>query len=242
MVRHIYFRSLNNMELSFENPLFGIALTLISYFFVIKLRKNWNYNILNPVLGSVIIIISFLLIGDINFESYNKGGKILTYFLGPSVVGMGVFLYEKYSEIKNKIKLFLLCVTVGGAFGILSMILLLLLLNTPSILIESLSAKSVTTPIAIEITKLVGGIPEITTGMVIMVGALGNVLGVQFLTGLGIYSEGAIGTALGTTSHGIGTARAFEYSKSAGVYSGLAMCFNGIITAFLTPYFLELFM
>lgn len=228
------------MEIFYNNPLFGIVLTLVSYLLVVKLKKKWNFNFLNPVLFSVIIIISFLLINNIDFESYNKGGKILTYFLGPSVVAMGVFLYEKYSEIKSKIKLFLLTVTVGGVFGILSIISLLLLLKTPEILIESLASKSVTTPIAIEITKIVGGIPEITAGMVIMVGVLGNVLGVQFLTGMGIQSEAAIGTALGTVSHGIGTARAFEYGKNAGVYSGLAMCFNGIITAFLTPSILEL--
>lgn len=230
------------MEVFYKNPLFGIALTLFSYLLMVKLKKKWNFNLLNPVLFSVIIIISFLLINNIEFESYNKGGEILTYFLGPSVVAMGVFLYEKYSEIKSKIKLFLLAVTVGGVLGILSIISLLLLLKTPEILIESLAAKSVTTPIAIEITKIVGGIPEITAGMVIMVGVMGNVLGVQFLTGMGIQSEAAIGTALGTVSHGIGTARAFEYGKNAGVYSGLAMCFNGIITAFLTPYLLELFL
>ena len=230
------------MEVFYKNPLFGIALTLFSYLLMVKLKKKWNFNLLNPVLFSVIIIISFLLINNIEFESYNKGGEILTYFLGPSVVAMGVFLYEKYSEIKSKIKLFLLAVTVGGVLGILSIISLLLLLKTPEILIESLAAKSVTTPIAIEITKIVGGIPEITAGMVIMVGVMGNVLGVQFLTGMGIQSEAAIGTALGTVSHGIGTARAFEYGKSAGVYSGLAMCFNGIITAFLTPYLLEVFL
>lgn len=228
------------MEIFYNNPLFGIVLTLVSYLLVVKLKKKWNFNFLNPVLFSVIIIISFLLIINIDFESYNEGGEILTYFLGPSVVAMGVFLYEKYSEIKSKIKLFLLTVTVGGVFGILSIISLLLLLKTPEILIESLASKSVTTPIAIEITKIVGGIPEITAGMVIMVGVLGNVLGVQFLTGMGIQSEAAIGTALGTVSHGIGTARAFEYGKNAGVYSGLAMCFNGIITAFLTPSILEL--
>lgn len=230
------------MEVFYKNPLFGIALTLFSYLLMVKLKKKWKFNLLNPVLFSVIIIISFLLINNIEFESYNKGGEILTYFLGPSVVAMGVFLYEKYSEIKSKIKLFLLAVTVGGVLGILSIISLLLLLKTPEILIESLAAKSVTTPIAIEITKIVGGIPEITAGMVIMVGVMGNVLGVQFLTGMGIQSEAAIGTALGTVSHGIGTARAFEYGKNAGVYSGLAMCFNGIITAFLTPYLLELFL
>lgn len=230
------------MRLFVENPLFGLTLTLLSYFLVDKLKKKWNYSLLNPVLLSTVVIILVLLIGNIDFESYNNGGQILTIFLGPSVVAMGVFLYEKYAEIKEKIRLFILCVTVGGIAGILSISLLLVLLNIPENLVESLAAKSVTTPIAVEVTKLIGGIPAITAGIVIFVGVLGNVFGVQFLLWSGIKSEAAIGTALGTSSHGIGTARAFEYGKSAGVYSSLAMCLNGVVTAIFTPYLLKLFL
>ena len=125
---------------------------------------------------------------------------------------------------------------------ILTIIIFLMLLKVPRFIIESLASKSVTTPIAIGITKLTGGIPEITAGIVIAVGIFGNAFGPFILKKLGIKSKIAIGTALGTAAHGIGTARAFEESKLAGVYSGLAMCVNGIITALLTPYLLLLFM
>lgn len=197
---------------------------------------------LTPVLVAIVFIILFLLIFNIEFEDYNRGGRFISFFLGPSVVALGVFFYEKYEEVKQNLKVFLLSVAVGGITGILTVIIFLLILKVPSFIIESLAAKSVTTPIAIEITKLTGGIPEITAGIVIAVGVFGNAFGPIILKKLGIKSKIAIGTALGTAAHGIGTARAFEESKLAGVYSGLAMCVNGIITALCTPYLLQLFL
>lgn len=224
----------------FHLPVFGVFLTLLTYFFAVRLKKKWNYLLLNPVLLSIAMIIIFLLIFRIDFETYNRGGKYISFFLGPSVVALGVFFYEKYEEIKQNLRAFVISVLAGGVCGILSVVLLLLLFKVPIVLIDSLAAKSVTTPIAIEITKLTGGIPEITAGIVIAVGIFGNAFGPFFLNRLGIKSKIALGTALGTAAHGIGTARAFEEGKLPGVYSGLAMCLNGIITALLTPFLLSL--
>lgn len=230
------------MQEFFQLPIFGVFISLIAFAGARKLQKKFNYALLTPVLVAIVFIICFLLIFNIDFEDYNRGGKFISFFLGPSVVALGVFFYEKYEEVKQNLKVFLLSVAVGGISGVLTVIIFLLLLKVPDFIIESLAAKSVTTPIAIEITKLTNGIPEITAGLVIAVGIFGNACGPFILKKLGIKSKIAIGTALGTAAHGIGTARAFEESKLAGVYSGLAMCVNGIITALITPYLLQLFL
>lgn len=230
------------MQEFFQLPIFGVFLTLLAFFAAGKIRKKWNYVLLNPVLLAIAIVIIILLIFKIDFEVYDRGGKFISFFLGPSVVALGVFFYEKFEEIKRNLKPFLLAVFTGGLCGIVSVVLFLMLFRVPDLLISSLAAKSVTTPIAIEITKMTGGVPEITAGIVIAVGIFGNAFGPYILKKLGIKSQIALGSALGTTAHGIGTARAFEESKIAGVYSGLAMCLNGIITALLTPYILELFL
>lgn len=223
----------------FQLPVFGIFITLLAFFIAGKIRGKWNYVLLNPVLLAIAIIIIFLLSFDIDFEDYNRGGQYLSFFLGPAVVALGVFFYEKYEEVKQNMRPFLLAVAAGGVSGIISIILLLMLLQVPEVIINSLAAKSVTTPIAIEISRLTGGIPEITAGIVIAVGIFGNAFGPAILKLLRIKNKAAIGAALGTAAHGIGTARAFQESKLAGVYSGLAMCLNGIITALLAPYLLE---
>ncbi|WBL25291.1 LrgB family protein [Zunongwangia sp. HGR-M22] len=223
-------------------PIFGVTLTLIAYFFSGIVRRKFNFVIFNRVFISVLIIVAVLFVFNIDFETYNKGGKYISFFLGPSVVALGVFLYEKLEEVKRDLKVFLLSVFVGGIAGIFSVLAILILWNTPEILSRSLVAKSVTTPIAIEIVKVTGGLPEITAGIVIATGILGNAIGPYFLKITGIKNKKAIGSALGTAAHGIGTAKAFEINQSAGTYSGLAMCINGIITALLAPYILEWFL
>ncbi|AVR47129.1 LrgB family protein [Christiangramia fulva] len=230
------------MILFFSIHLFGGVLTVMCYYLALKINKEIRLPFLNPVLMAIVLIITFLFISNIDFTDYKVGASYLEMFLAPSVVAMGVFLHERFNEIKKRLKIFVCAVFFGGISGIISMVLFLLFLDTPQILIQSLAAKSVTTPIAIEITKLLGGLPEITAGMVILVGIFGNVFGTSFLMGLGIRDEAAIGTALGTAAHGIGTARAFEIGEVAGVYSGLAMCLNGIITSILTPYVLDWFL
>lgn len=222
----------------FQLPIFGIFITLLAFFVAVKVKKKWNYLLLNPVLLAIVFIIVFLLAFDVQFEDYNRGGQYLSFFLGPAVVALGVFFYEKYEEIRKNLKPFLIAVTAGGVSGIISVVLLLFFFRMPDLIVQSVAAKSVTTPIAIEITKITGGLPEITAGIVIAVGIFGNAFGPFILRFLGIKNKQAIGTALGTAAHGIGTARAFEEGKLPGVYSGLAMCINGIITALLTPYLL----
>ncbi|WP_029034242.1 LrgB family protein [Salinimicrobium terrae] len=220
-------------------PIFGIGITILFYLLCGKLGKLRLF-FLNPVLLTVVGIILFLKIFNVRFENYNAGGKYLTYFLGPAVVALGAFFYEKYEELRRDLKLFSISVIIGGSCGIVSVVLFLLLLEMPLFLIKSLASKSVTTPIAIEITKTIGGIPDITAGIVIAVGVFGNVIGPIFLRKLGITDKRAIGAALGTAAHGIGTARALQEGKTSGVYSGIAMCLNGIITAFSAPYILYL--
>lgn len=227
------------MKTFFIEPIFGVTLTLLAFYISGILKKKYNIILFNRIFVSVVLIILVLIAFNINFESYNNGGKYISFFLGPSVVALGVFLYEKLEEIKQDLKVFLLSVFLGGVSGMVSVVGILILWNSPRVLSNSLIAKSVTTPIAIEITKVTDGLPEITAGIVIVTGILGNAFGSIVLEKLGITNPMAMGTALGTAAHGIGTARAFEINRSAGVYSGLAMCLNGLITALLAPYLLE---
>ncbi|UZH56711.1 LrgB family protein [Salinimicrobium tongyeongense] len=227
------------MNFFFLWAIFGIGITLVFYALAGRI-KRFKIPFLNPVLLAIVGIIIFLKVFDIPFEAYNKGGKILTYFLGPAVVALGAFFYEKYEELRKDLRLLSIAVIIGGICGVVSIVVFMLLLGMPLFLIQSLAAKSVTTPIAVEITKNVGGIPDITAGIVIAVGVFGNVFGLYFLNKMGITSQRAIGAALGTAAHGIGTARAIEEGVIPGVYSGIAMCLNGIVTAVSTPVILHL--
>lgn len=222
-------------------PLVWVLLTLSVYLLAKRLHRRLNWVLSNPMIVTVTVLILLLLALQVDFADYGRGGKYISFFLGPSVVALGVLFYERFGEIGQRLKPFLLAVTLGGLGSILSVVLILVLLDAPSELIRSLAPKSVTTPIAIEISKSISGEPNITAGIVIAVGVLGSSLGVYLLRALGIGSMRAIGTALGTAAHGIGTARALEESRLAGVYSGLALCVNGLFTALVLPLIMNWF-
>ncbi|MBJ7879795.1 LrgB family protein [Gelidibacter salicanalis] len=220
----------------YQLPIFGILLTVVVFFAARALRNNIKFVLFNPVLIAITLIILFLVVFDIRFEDYNKGGKYLSFFLGPAIVALGVLFYEKYQLIRHNIYPFLLAVGCGGLISIASVSLISIVMNAPDVIIRSLVSMSVTTPIAIEITKITEGIPSLTAGVVIAVGVFGNAFGSGFLKLVGIQSQTAVGTALGTAAHGIGTARAIEIGPLPGAYSGLAMCVNGILTTLISPY------
>jgi putative effector of murein hydrolase len=51
----------------------------------------------------------------------------------------------------------------------------------------------------------------------------------------GITDFRARGFAAGLAAHGIGTARAFQVDEIAGVFSGIAMSLNALVTSILVP-------
>jgi predicted murein hydrolase (TIGR00659 family) len=223
----------------FKLPIFGVFITIFAFFIAQALRTKIKFVLFNPVLIAITLIILFLTFFDIDFSNYNEGGKYLSFFLAPSIVALGVLFYEKYELIKHNVFPFLLAASLGGIISIISVSLIAIFMNAPDIIIRSIISKSVTTPIALEITKITNGIPAITAGVVIMIGIFGNAFGPSFLKLLGIKSKTAVGTALGTAAHGIGTARALEDGHLTGAYSGLAMCVNGLITTIISPYFVS---
>ena len=85
------------------------------------------------------------------------------------------------------------------------------------------------------ITERLGGLPSLTAVLVILTGILGAMLGPILLDLLRIRDKRARGLALGTASHGIGTARALQISEVAGAFAGLAMGVNALVTALLLP-------
>jgi len=224
----------------YEQPLFGIFITILAFQLSKIIARKFKFAVFNPVLLSVVSIICFLVIFKIDFESYNIGGQYLGFLLGPTVVALGVLFYEKYEQIKANILPFVSAVFLGGTLSIISVSTIAIVLGAPEFILKSIAPKSVTTPIAVEISKIIGGVPYITAGIVIAVGIFGNAFGPAILRALGIKNKNAIGAALGTASHGIGTARALDEGKLPGAYGGLAMCINGFLTAIFTPYIINI--
>ncbi len=73
-----------------------------------------------------------------------------------------------------------------------------------------------------------------------LTGCLGAVCGPEFCRRIGITSPIATGLAMGTSAHGIGTARMLEIDRLSGAVAGLAIGLNGLMTTFLLPLLMAL--
>lgn len=223
-----------------SSELFSITLTLLVFWGAQALYQRYKLAFLNPVLLSVLTLIGLLKSANISYEQYFAGGKIISFFLAPAVVALGVPLYQYLHEIKKRGKALLISLLAGSALGIVSAGGIAALLGASQAVVCSIAPKSVTTPIAMGIAQKIGGIPPLTAAIVIATGILGAVIGPGLLRFLGVSSPIAFGLAMGTASHGIGTARAAEEGEVQGAISGLALCLNGIVTAVLTPLLIPL--
>jgi predicted murein hydrolase (TIGR00659 family) len=215
---------------------FGLILTLSAWYFAQRLRKRTRLALLNPVAVAVALIILALYATDVSYDTYNTGGSLISFFLGPSVVAMAVPLYRRRDTVRQHLRPILASVLAGCLTGIATAAGTAVLLHASAQTVQSLAPKSVTTPIAIAIVEKTGGIPSLTAGIVILTGMLGAMFGPQFLRLLRLRDPLAMGLALGAAAHGIGTAQAFELNEETGAMSSIAMLLNGLLTALLLPY------
>ncbi len=224
-----------------EEPIFGIVLTLAAWQAANILRQRTSSALANPVLLSAAGIVLLLMAADIPYATYNAGAQYISFLLGPAVVALAVPLYRYRDVLRRHGAALAGSVIAGGLVGIIAAAGMAALLGATGETVRSLAPKSVTTPIAIGIAGETGGLPSLTAAIVILTGMLGAVLGPPFLDALGVRSAFARGLALGTASHGIGTARAFEESEQTGALSSVAMVLNGVLTAAAVPWILPWF-
>jgi predicted murein hydrolase (TIGR00659 family) len=218
-------------ETAYATPLFGVAVTVIAY--AISSAVHQRFRWMPTLLLTCGSLIALLLICHIDYDSYNVGGKIVSFFLGPATISLGVPFYKHAKSIRAHSAAVVTAVAAGSVTGIVSAGLLVMLMHGSPILLRSMVPKSVTTPISIELAKQLGGVPQLTAVFTVLAGLLGSVIGPQLLRQAGVRGNIAIGLAMGTSSHGIGTARILRDSEFQGGASGLAMALAGIITSLL---------
>jgi len=223
------------------SPLFGVGVTLVAFALAQKIYLRSGSVLLNPVAVSIAGIVALLLFLGIPYESYANGGSYVLFLLGPSVVALAVPLYSRRREILACKVPILAGVLAGAVTSVGSACGLAWLLGGSRSVVLSLAPKSVTTPIAIGIAEKTGGIAPLTASIVVLTGCLGALCGPEFCRRIGIRSPVAVGLAVGTAAHGIGTARMLEVDRLGGAVAGLAIGLNGILSAFLIPSLFVLF-
>jgi len=213
------------------NEYFLLALTFGIYQGAKMLQRRTGSILLNPILIAIGLMIAFLTACDIPYDTYHKSGQMIEFWLKPAVVALGVPLYLQLSQIKKM---------MGCIVGIISVVATARMLGASREVVASLASKSVTTPIAMEVTQTLGGIPSLTAAIVVITGLIGGVVGFKLMAVGHIHNPMAKGLSLGAASHAVGTSVAMERDEFVGAYASLGLTLNGILTALLTPSVVEL--
>lgn len=227
--------------MEFARNEFVLLAVTFGVFFVSKLvQRRTGMVLLNPILLTVAVLIAFLKLTGVDYGTYAKAGEIVSFWLKPAVVALGVPLYLQLESIKKQFVPIIVSQLAGCVAGVVSVVLIARALGASEVVAASLAAKSVTTPIAMEVTEALGGIPALTAAVVVCVGILGAVSGFRVLKAGKVHSPMAQGISMGTASHAVGTSAAMERGRKWGAYASLGLTLNGILTAFLAPVVMDL--
>lgn len=222
------------------DKIFLIALTFASYLGAQYLQRRTGMRLLNPILVSIIVMICLLLCMDIRFETYQQAGIYIDMWLKPAVVALGVPLYKQLETIKKQMLPLLTAEMCGCVAGVVSVVFFAELFGASREVVMSLAPKAVTTPIAMEISQSIGGIPPLTAAVVVSTGIFGGMTGFKIVKLGHVKSPMATGLSIGTAAHAVGTSAAMERSDRYGAFSSLGLTLNGILTTLLAPLILKL--
>lgn len=217
-----------------------MALTFGVYFGAMRLRDITGVSAFHPVLVTVAVLIGFLQLTGISYETYSRPGHMIEFWLKPAIVALGLPLYTQLKVIRKQFIPILMCELAGCVVGIISVVLIAKWMGASREVIISLAPKSVTNAIAIEITGHLGGIPSLTASIVVLVGLLGAVVGLKVLSLGNISSPVAQGISMGTAAHVIGTSRVNQLSERYGAYATVGLIINGVLTSVLAGPLLNL--
>jgi len=222
-------------------PLLGLTITLIAYVVAHAIYTRCRFSPLaNPVAIAIALLVLVLSITHTPYATYFEGAQFVHFLLGPATVALAVPLYRQLPKLRRAALPLLGGLLAGSLTAMLSAVAIAYLLGANRQSLASLAPKSVTTPIAMGIAEKIGGLPSLTAVLVISTGILGAVTARGILNVLRVDTYEVRGFALGVTSHGIGTARAFQVSDEMGAFAGLGMGLNGIFTAFVAPFLVPL--
>lgn len=217
-------------ELIRSTVMFGVVLTVLSYYIGTRIRRRFGWAILNPLLIAMVISIAVLMLLDIDYETYNSQSQMIRGLLTPATVSLAVPLYNQIHLLRKDSRAIIAGVAAGVAASLLGIFVLSKLFALSYEEFVTLLPKSITTAIGIGVADELGGVSTITVAAIIVTGLLGGTIADPLLKLLRINHPVAKGVAIGTSAHAVGTAKAMEMGEVEGAMSSLAIVVAGLLT------------
>ena len=227
-------------EAFIQSPLFGIALTVVVYVLCELIVDKFELNIVPPFVLACPMIILFIYLQEpyITYDDYENGADFINFLLGPATVALALPLYNNRHIIKDNLFVIASGIIVATVTGIVSIFICGKIFGASDQVLLSMIPKSVTTPIAMDISSAIGGIPALTAACVIFTGMFGATINHKLLEALKIKNNIAIGLSIGASSHGLGTSVCASKNALQLAIGGASIGLTGIATSLLAPVLL----
>lgn len=216
---------------------FGVAISIAAYYCGNLLKNKFKLAIFNPLLLSIVFIILFLSVFHIDYEVYQAGSKYAEYLLTPATVCLAIPLYQQLNLLKKHKTAIIVGITSGVLASHISILGLCALFHLSHEEYVTLLPKSITTAIGIDLSTELGGYPTITVAIIIITGIIGNMTAPFICKLFKIKEPIAVGLAIGTSSHAMGTAKALEMGEIEGAMSSLSIAVAGLMTVLASALF-----
>jgi len=229
-------RFLSLPEVLSASPMLAIGLTLSAFF-----AGNWLFARIGrplwmpPVVLSAVMLAAAIAILSVDYVSYQKGALWITVLLGPATVALGIPLYQQIHHIRAMWLPIVVTLPLAATLAAVYAVVIAWAMGATPEVLASLAPKSVTAPIAIGVTKQLGGSVPLLMGALLITGVVATLFVDLLAKWASVKDERILGFALGLNGHAIGTARAFEISHTAGAFASLGMGLTGVFTALILP-------
>ena len=217
-------------ELIESSVFIGVMISLASYGLGMWLRKKTGLSFLNPLLISIILVIVFLLLTGVSYQTYAEGANAISFLLTPATICLAVPLYEQFNLLKKNRKAIVAGVVSGVVSSLGCILLLALMFKFDHQTYITFLPKSITTAIGMGVTEELGGYVSLAVVVIVITGVIGNVIAEGVLKLFRIEEPIAKGIAIGSSSHAVGTAKAMEIGQIEGAMSSLSIVVCGLLT------------
>ena len=218
-----------------------VGVTIIVYLLARALHQRLRTQLFNPAIVCIVLIIILLKVSGTSYTTYESGGRLLSFWLGPAVVALGLPLAQQLATMRRHSLGIGIALLLGALTGMVVAMGVATVLGASPIVVRSLASRSATSSIAIGIASSMGGLPALSAIVSILSGALGGSIGVGLLRVARVRSPLATGLALGAAAHGFGTARAASAGDEEGASAAVAMGAVGLLTALMAPFVVKFF-
>ena len=158
------------------SPLTWMFLSIFCYAIGVAIQQKTGSPLCNPLLIASVLVGVLLIVSGTTYQTYEESGQLISFFLTPATVALAIPIYRKLDVLLHNLLPILLGAFVGSMVSIGSVLLFSHLFGLSESTTLSLVPKSVTTPIAVAVAEMLGGVTSITAIAVVITGIIGAII------------------------------------------------------------------